>query len=76
MIFRLRHMIGGPGEATSKDGKVWYRAVPLPFYDGLIERFRNAWKIITGEAYAIYWPEPGELEHALNFDPASARKSR
>jgi len=74
MIFHLRDMVGSKNCATglkkkSKSGginEIWVRSVPLPFYDGLFERFRNAWKIIKGEAYPIYWPQPGELEEALS----------
>lgn len=73
MIHRLRDMIG---DATcgvrirldDVDGRKrygWARAVPLPFFGGLLDRLRDAWAVIQGDAYAVVWPEPGELERAL-----------
>lgn len=43
----------------------WVRAVPAPFYDGLLARCVAAWAVLTGRAYPVRWPEAGELEQAL-----------
>jgi hypothetical protein len=61
-------MIGGPNEQAGLPDGRWVRAVPLPFYDGLIARSQSAWEVFCGRAYPIYWPEPGELEEALRKD--------
>jgi len=50
----------------------WVRAVPEPFYGGLLDRIRDAWSVIRGETFAIYWPKAGELETALNMNRAIA----
>lgn len=73
MIHQLHNMIGGPDDATAikvrlGNGMVreaWVRAVPLPFFGGLVDRFRDAWAVIRGDAFAVRWPEPGDLEVAL-----------
>jgi hypothetical protein len=74
MIHSLHHMIGSPNCSTGPirvdlgNGDVreaWVRAVPLPFFGGLFDRIRDAWAVIKGEAYAVRWPEPGDLEVAL-----------
>lgn len=66
MIHRLGHMICPPGiEAGLPDGR-WVRAVPEPFYGGIIDRMRDAWAVLCGEAYAVQWPKAGDLEDALN----------
>lgn len=73
MIHSLHHMIGSPQCATAVrvslgNGIVreaWVRSVPLPFFGGLFDRLRDAWAVIRGDAYAVRWPEPGDLEVAL-----------
>jgi hypothetical protein len=45
--------------------RAWVRAVPLPFYGGILDRLRDAWAVLRGKAYAVRWPQPGELEIAL-----------
>lgn len=57
-IHRLADMIG------SKDTEVHggYRAVPLP-YRG--RRLKAAFLVLTGKAFAVAWPDPGDLERAL-----------
>lgn len=64
MVHHLRSMISLPGNDAHFKGR-WVRSVPLPFYGGLLDRLRDAYLVVTGKAYAIYWPEPGELEDAL-----------
>lgn len=69
MIHSINHMIGGANTSTTArtfDGKeVWVRSVPLPFFGGLLDRMRDAWWVLTGRAYAVRWPRPGDLERAL-----------
>jgi hypothetical protein len=65
MIHQLRDMVSGPGAQTGLPGGRWVRAVPLPFYGGLFDRCRDAWAVIRGNAYAVRWPEAGELEDAI-----------
>jgi hypothetical protein len=67
-IFDLGDMIGSANcqVATARTGKLQYfRAVPIPFYDGLLARLRAAWEIVCGRAYPCRWPEAGDLEKAL-----------
>lgn len=71
MIHRLRDMIGSDDCRTPiGDGTLleqhWVRAVPLPFYTGVLGRIRDAWAVVRGDAYAVRWPEPGELEDAMD----------
>lgn len=63
MIHQLRDMISGPG-TQAQTPRGWASAVPLPFYGGLLDRCRDAWAVLTTRAYAVRWPEPGELEDA------------
>lgn len=72
-IFHLQDMIGTSDCQSEirvkRSGTVYsayVRAVPEPFYDGLLARFRAAWEIICGRAYPVAWPEAGELETALS----------
>lgn len=64
MIHRLRDMIGAETCLTQSKDCGWVRAVPLPFYGGLFDRARDAWAVLTEHAYAVKWPEAGELERA------------
>lgn len=50
----------------------WCRAVPVPYQAGLRLRLVAAWWVLTGRAYALRWPKPGELEAALG-DPIPKR---
>jgi hypothetical protein len=68
MIHHLGDMVTGPGAQTRLPDGRWVRAVPLPFYGGLFDRCRDAWAVIRGDAYAVRWPEAGELEDALGGD--------
>lgn len=70
MIHRLRDMIGSTHVSTHIPGRGWARAVPLPFYGGLIDRLRDAYAVVTSRAYAVRWPDGGELEDALAQDEA------
>lgn len=72
VIFELRDMIGVEGCSTLAaldDGHgggrfAYVRAVPCPFYDGLIARIRSAWEVVCGRAYPCAWPKPGDFEQA------------
>ena len=75
-IFHLRDLIGS-AECQSeirvkRQGTVYQayvRAVPMPFYDGLLARIRAAWEVVCRRAYPVAWPEAGELETALEDRP-------
>lgn len=43
----------------------WAQAVCLPYHGTLLERVRAAWWVLTGRAYALQWPEPGDLETVM-----------
>jgi hypothetical protein len=74
-IFEIGDMIGMPGTETSAlmptaygtERSLYVRSVPLPFRDGLFARFRAAWEVICGRAYPVCWPEPGDLEKAVQY---------
>jgi hypothetical protein len=40
----------------------WYYAVAMPYSSG---QLRAAWEVLMGRAFAIKWPEPGDIEKAL-----------
>lgn len=65
MIFKLRDLIPRASCGTQIATGQWVRAMHLPFYDGLPERCRNAWAVITGRAVAVAWPKDGEFEQAI-----------
>jgi hypothetical protein len=75
VIFELRDMIAPPGCMTTRRGGPdgWVRAVPEPFYDGLWARLRSAWEVVAGRAYPCAWPQPGDLERALDPHPHPPR---
>jgi hypothetical protein len=52
-------------QAGLPDGR-WAMAVAEP-YDG--NRIVAAWWVLTGRAYAMIWPKPGDLERALGHIP-------
>jgi hypothetical protein len=61
-VHKLSDMLGGNGaQAGLPDGR-WVRAIPLP-YTG--NRLTAAWWVLTGRAYAVLWPEAGDLEAIL-----------
>lgn len=52
-----------PGvQAGLADGR-WVIAVPEPYP---ANRLVAAWWVLTGRAYALVWPKPGDLESALD----------
>jgi len=68
MIQHLRDMIGTPDTAACLPDGRYVRAVPLPWYDGAIGRLKDAWAVFRGRAYAVEWPQPGELETVLGAE--------
>ena len=62
-VHRLKDMIGSRDTHSTAFGfEGYFRAVPSPYRGG---RIRAAWAVLTGKAYAVKWPEPGEFEDAL-----------
>ncbi len=47
----------------TQGGERWVRAIPEPYTAGSIQA---AWWVLTGRAFALKWPEPGDLERALD----------
>jgi hypothetical protein len=64
-IHKLADMVGSPNCSTQDSLGCWVRAVPIPYYSSIPDRFVAAWWVITGRAYAVTWPEAGDLERAL-----------
>jgi hypothetical protein len=65
-IHRMADMIGTKDCQTGMESvarQVWVRAVPLP-YTG--NRIKAALAVLRGQAYAVEWPQAGELEKALS----------
>lgn len=60
------HDLTARGGATRTPAGFWVRAVASPYPSTLRQRLLAAWWIVTGKAYAIVWPRPGELEAAMN----------
>ena len=61
-VHRLSDMIAPLGiQAGLPDGRI-VRAVPEPYS---ANRLQAAWWVLTGRAYAVVWPERGDLEDAL-----------
>lgn len=67
MKMRLKAMIARPGPLTEIHDGRWVNCVPLPFVGGLFDRMRDAWSVLRGETFAVYWPEAGDLEDALGI---------
>lgn len=49
------------------DGRV-VAAVGEPYHGTLLERIRAAWWVVSGRAYAVVWPDSGDIERALRGD--------
>lgn len=61
-IHRLSDIIARPGNQTGLSNGTWVRSILMP-YDG--NKIKAAWCVLTGKAYALQWPEPGDLEKIL-----------
>lgn len=61
-IHRLADMIASKDDQSHLPDGSWVRAVPMP-YTG--NRLKAVWALLTGKAYAVQWPEAGDLEKAL-----------
>jgi hypothetical protein len=63
------HSIGDiyhPGAHTGTSDGRWVVAVAEPYTAGSL---RAAWWVLTGRAFALRWPRPGDLEDALSVEP-------
>jgi len=65
MIHRLHNLFPASDCSTEIKGR-WVRAVGLPFEGGLLDRLRDAWNVLIGKCFAVYWPTDGELETILD----------
>jgi hypothetical protein len=68
MIYDLKSVIPSSECGTYLAGSNRYvRAMHLPFYPGLKERFRDAWAVFSrpGKVVCLSWPKDGEFELAL-----------
>lgn len=61
-VHRIGDMYPANVGAGLPDGR-YVRAVAMP-YEG--SRVSAAWWVLTGRAYAVIWPDHGELEEALS----------
>lgn len=61
----LRDMVAPEGVSVGLPDGRWFRAVPEPYEGNLVERLRAAWWVLRGDAHAVVWPEPGDLERAM-----------
>lgn len=65
-IHHLENMLGTKNaQAGLPDGR-YVRAVPVPYPGTLLERVRAAWWVFTERAYAVKWPESGDLESHIH----------
>lgn len=62
-IHRLADMIGSKDVGAGLPDGRWVRSVPLPYAGN---RVRAAWAVFRGQAYAVEWPQDGDLEKALS----------
>jgi hypothetical protein len=60
-ILRLSYLIPD-ARVGLDDGRRWVKAVPMP---PPVNRFKAAWAVLTGRAYAVAWPFAGEFEQAM-----------
>jgi len=62
-VHTIASMYGAGVSAGLPDGR-WVTAVVEPY---TANRLVAAWWVLTGRAFAIVWPKPGDLEAALGF---------
>lgn len=62
-IHTVRDIWGTPGNQAQDFRGRWVRAVCVPYMG---KRLMAAWWVLTGRAYAVLWPEPGELETIID----------
>jgi len=62
-IHRLADMIGSKDAQSGLPDGRWVRAVLLPYTAG---RMKAALAVLTGKAYAVEWPQAGDLEKAMS----------
>lgn len=64
-IHRLQDMIGSKSVGAKMPDGRYVRAVPMPYHGA---RIKAAWAVLTGKAFAVEWPNAGDLEKALNAE--------
>ena len=57
-VHRIDSMYSKGVQAGLSDGRI-VAAVSEPYTAG---RIKAAWWVLTGRAYAVLWPKPGDLE--------------
>lgn len=62
-IHTLSSIFNADCRSQLPDGS-WPLSVSLPYTGG---RFKAAWAVLTGGAYALAWPMPGDLEAAIGM---------
>ena len=62
----IHDMIGDSNTRVMRMGLDSFRAVPAPYPLSALERIGAAYEVLMGRAHAVKWPEPGDLERALN----------
>lgn len=68
-VHTINDMIAPKSVAIGLPDGRWVRAVPEPYYVlGLLERLTAAWWVMTHRAFAVQWPQPGDLERVLEGD--------
>lgn len=61
-VHRIADIFGDESVAHGLPDGRWVTAVSVPYPGG---RLRAAWMVLTGRAYALEWPEAGDLERVL-----------
>lgn len=62
-VHTLSSMFSPNVHAGLPDGR-WVHAVGEPY---TADRLRAAWWVLTGRAFAMQWPQAGELETAIGL---------
>jgi len=58
MKWQLKDLINSTNSVDGEINGKWVPARPINYkYEGLIERFKNAWEVFVGRADAVVWPE-------------------
>jgi hypothetical protein len=69
-VNRIERIYSPQVHSGMADGR-YVLAVAQPYWPMGLERLRAAWWVFTGRAHAFRWPEPGDLESALNNNGAT-----
>jgi len=65
MIHRISVLIPPSDVSTQTPEGLWVAAHPIPYFGGLLSRWRAARAVFNGTAFAVTRPSPGEFEMAL-----------